>query len=102
MVMQVAKYKPTFEQWFIHFTFWSTYHNEDDCSKHDEDLWNTFWKLKNVSYRKICDGHFASPSSWNYIRLAADVNMNGLHLGKWMNHSPFHRDGWWQSNRKDI
>ena len=87
------------EEWFIHFTFSSTYVGEEDCSKHDEDYWKAFWKLKNVKYDKICKGHFASPDAWNYIREADEVNMDGLHLGKWMNHSPFHKNGIWQSKK---
>ena len=88
------------EEWFIHFTFTSIYAGEEDCTKHDEDYWNAFWKLPNVNYDRICKGNFASPSAWNYIRLAEEVDMSDLHLKKWMNHSPFYYDGTWQSRKK--
>jgi hypothetical protein len=101
-IIQCARYvkNMSYVEWFIHFTFISTYQGEDDCSQHDDDYWESFWKLPNVKYDKICEGHFASPSAWNYIRFADEVDISDLYLGKWMARSPFHRNGKWQSEKE--
>jgi hypothetical protein len=87
------------DEWFIHFSFKSSYDGEEDCSQHDHDYWKAFWKLKSVSYDALCNGHYASPDAWNYIRELEDVNTDGLYMGKWVKKSPFYRDGKWQPKR---
>jgi len=103
--MRLTSYKDQHidQQWFIHFTFKSRYDGAEDCSLHDRDYWKGYHNLPAVKacQQAICDGHFASPDEWNYIRPANQVNPEGLHMGKWVKHSPFH-NGSWQRFPVDI
>ena len=94
------------DEWFVHFSFESSYDTgpggdlSEHCEDYWEDYWEAFWNLKSVSYNALWNnGYYRIPCEWNYIRELNEVNTDGLHMGKWIKKSPFHRDGRWQRDR---